>query len=97
MNVDLDPINIYCDAWGVKRLVSFAIQRWKSPTTALGQKDTYIFDISCSLFNIFWYLEVFGYFLQMLTLEGWIHEEDLFFIEPLLGEQPHGQSEWWWG
>ena len=46
MNADLDAIGIYLDSWGVKRMVSFIIRRWKSPSTALGQKD------------IFWYLHI---------------------------------------
>lgn len=31
MNVGVQPCNIYVDSWGLRRLVSLAIRRWKAP------------------------------------------------------------------
>ena len=31
VNVEVKPVNLYLDAWGVKRMISLCLRRWRSP------------------------------------------------------------------
>ena len=45
-------VSIYVDAWGIKRLVSLAIRRWKAPIYRL--RDSYLKPAwVCSMGNLF--------------------------------------------
>ena len=58
MGVEREAMKIYVDAWGIKRLISFLIRRFKAKTTSGKPKDGLDIDFSlknstCKLYTLF--------------------------------------------
>lgn len=42
MGVEKEAMGIYVDSWGIKRMISFLIRRWKCKSTSVKPKDGFV-------------------------------------------------------